>query len=116
MLLWGPPREDMASSQGCSLHQDQACWHQGQPAHRHSLLPSRSPKPASEISPGHAGDEGQGSKEQGGKGFLYSWWQGLTDMAGLPQEWRRTLAGVVTVQVQAGASIFARLGVALVLV
>lgn len=38
----------------------------------------------------------------------------LTDLAGLAQEWRRTLAGVVTVQVQAGASVFARLGVALV--
>lgn len=43
------------------------------------------------------GDRAVGNRE--GKGILSSWCQGLTDMAGLPQERRRTLAGVVAVQV-----------------
>lgn len=41
---------------------------------------------------------------------------GLTDVAGPPEEGRRALAGVVAIQVQAGASVFAGLGGALVLV
>lgn len=45
-LLWGMPREETASSQGCSCHQDQACWHPGQLAHSHPQLSFRSPKPA----------------------------------------------------------------------
>lgn len=66
-LLWSPLREETASSQECSLHQDQARWHHGQPAHRHSRLPSRPPRLAGEISPGYASDGGQGNREQGGK-------------------------------------------------
>lgn len=62
------------------------------------------------------GNKKEGKRGKEGKRIQHSWCQRLTDMAGLPQEWRRTLAAVVTIHVQAGASIFARLGGALILV
>lgn len=43
------------------------------------------------------------------KGSLQNQHWGLTGMASLPKEGRKTLAGVVTIHVHAGASIFARL-------
>lgn len=57
----------------------------------------------------HRTADDNSSIEQGWKGISRHQHRGLTGMASLSKEGRRTLAGVVTIHVQAGAPIFARL-------